>query len=258
MTHTYLESHGVRLDVEVDDDALLPAVRLILPPGWQPSEEFPEDGHFTVRRSDHGTYDVLSEGVPVALGVEAEVAVHVLDAQIRARIAILAHDQFFIHAGVVALDGHAIVLPGPSFSGKSSLVAALVDAGATYYSDEFAVLDVDGRIHPYTKPLSLRPENARWGDAGTETPVDGPKGDAPAHAGLIVMTKYVPGTQFAPQARPTGVGALAMLTNAVPARSRTKETLAAVGRAADGAKVLEGDRGEAAAAAAVLLDALRA
>ena len=46
-------------------------------------------------------------------------------------------------------------LPGHSFSGKSTLVAALVRAGAVYYSDEFAVLDPDGFVHPYAKALSL-------------------------------------------------------------------------------------------------------
>ena len=37
--------------------------------------------------------------------------------------------------------GRAIVIPGRTFSGKSTLVAELVRAGATYYSDEYAVED---------------------------------------------------------------------------------------------------------------------
>jgi hypothetical protein len=31
-------------------------------------------------------------------------------------------------------------------------VAELVRAGATYYSDEFAVLDSRGRVHPFPRP----------------------------------------------------------------------------------------------------------
>ena len=48
------------------------------------------------------------------------------------------------------------MLPAPSFGGKTTLVAALVRAGAIYYSDEFAVLDEQGFVHPYAKPLSIR------------------------------------------------------------------------------------------------------
>ena len=34
----------------------------------------------------------------------------------------------------------------------------LVRAGATYYSDEYAVLDSRGRVHPFSKPIELREE----------------------------------------------------------------------------------------------------
>jgi hypothetical protein len=61
-----------------------------------------------------------------------------------------------LHAGVVRFDGALVVLPGPSWSGKSSLVAALVERGAVYYSDEFAVLEGDGCVRPYQRPLIRR------------------------------------------------------------------------------------------------------
>ena len=58
-------------------------------------------------------------------------------------------ERVFVHAGVVGWKGHAIVIPGRSRSGKTTLVAELVKAGAEYYSDEFAVLDAEGRVHPF-------------------------------------------------------------------------------------------------------------
>src|SRR4029077_6709070 len=67
-----------------------------------------------------------------------------------------APDHLFVHAGVVGWDGGAIVMPGASFAGKTTLVQAWLGAGATYYSDEFAVLDRTGRVHPFTRPLSIR------------------------------------------------------------------------------------------------------
>lgn len=257
MSHTYIESHGVKLDIEVRDAALMPAVEAILPPGWQASKDFPEDGHFIIAPAADGLYDVLAEELPLANGVTADVAVHVLDAQMRARIAFVAPEQIFVHAGVVAVDGRALVLPAPSFSGKSALVAALVRAGATYLSDEFAVLDLDGRIHPYAKPLSLRSQDGRYGDFTPVEALGGTAASEPVRAALIVKTKYVPGARWEPTEHDPGVGALAMLANAVPAQDRPREALETIGRAAEGARVLEGDRGDADETAALLLEALR-
>lgn len=255
MSHIYLDSHGLKLHIEVHDEAALPEVERILPPGWRPSTEFPEDGHFTLGNGFDGGYDVHVDDATVGSGMEMDVALHVLDSQIRARIALLAHDRFFVHAGVVAVDGRAIALPAPSFAGKTSLVAALVAAGATYYSDEFAVLDPDGLVHPYAKPLSLREKEAPY--ALTPPGVLGAQsGGGPARLAMIAITKFVPGARWEPRRRDPGVGALAMLANAVPARSRTKETVSAVGRASAGAHVLEGERGDAAETADSLLAAL--
>jgi len=71
-------------------------------------------------------------------------------------VAEMAPRRLFVHAGVVGWRGQAIIIPGRTFTGKTTLVAALVKAGATYYSDEYAVLDVRGRVHPYARPLGIR------------------------------------------------------------------------------------------------------
>lgn len=62
----------------------------------------------------------------------------------------------FVHAGVAALDGVAVVLPAPPDHGKSTTVAALVRSGFDFLSDEAAALDpADGRVHPFPRPLML-------------------------------------------------------------------------------------------------------
>src|SRR5262252_9289207 len=43
----------------------------------------------------------------------------------------------FVHAGVVAWRNAAMVVPGTSHAGKSTLIAELVRCGARYYSDEY-------------------------------------------------------------------------------------------------------------------------
>ena len=68
-----------------------------------------------------------------------------------------APEYVFLHAGVVAWEDRALLLPGQSHAGKSTLVAELVRAGATYYSDEFALLDSQGRVHRiYTRDIRMR------------------------------------------------------------------------------------------------------
>jgi hypothetical protein len=59
-----------------------------------------------------------------------------------------------IHAGAVAWNTGAIVIAAPSGRGKSLLVAGLVDAGCSYFSDDSVPLDaVSGEIMPV--PLAL-------------------------------------------------------------------------------------------------------
>jgi hypothetical protein len=256
MSHIYLESHGVQLDVEVEDQELVRLVEAILPPGWRRSEQFPEDGHLALGSAGNGTYEVVVDGSLVATDVTADVAIHVLDAQLRARIALLARDRIFIHAGVVAVGQRAIVIPAPSFAGKSSLVAALVSAGATYYSDEFAVLDDTGCVHAYSKPLSLRADDARFGEITPAAALGAAVGTTPVEVGVIAIARYVPGSRWDPMQLESGAGALGLLSNAVPARSRPEATMRAISRAAVGATVLEGDRGEAAETAVLLLHSL--
>jgi hypothetical protein len=174
------------------------------------------------------------------------------DTEMRLFIARKAPGVIFVHAGVVAHRGKTIVLPGLSFAGKTTLVAALVRAGARYYSDEFAVLDENGLVHPYAKRLSLRDENLIQFEHPVES-FGGTAGDEPLPVGLIAVTSYKPGGEWQPRRLTAGEGAMAMLSNTVPARERPEESLRAVKRAVGGAIALESERGEAEALAPLLL-----
>ena len=78
---------------------------------------------------------------PVVQTIDKNFALDEIEARIRVQVATSSETRVFVHAGVVGWHGRAIVIPGESRSGKSELVTALVQAGATYYSDEYAVLD---------------------------------------------------------------------------------------------------------------------
>jgi hypothetical protein len=147
---------------------------------------------------------------------------------------------------VVRWRGKAIVIPGRSFSGKTTLTAELVKAGATYYSDEYAVLDAEGRVHPYRRRLSVR-ENGHL-----EKPkkyavesLGGRSGIKPLPVGLVIVSKYKPGAKWRPQQISAGEGALALMANTVSVRRQPETTLATLRKVVARAPVFKGTRGEA-------------
>ncbi len=182
-------------------------------------------------------------------------ALVMLGSTVRHHVAQHSPAYVFVHAGVVRIRGVGIVIPGSSFSGKSTLVAELVRAGATYYSDEYAVVDAEGMIHPYAKALSIR-SNAGPGRFGVPVPVaDGQIGTGPIRAGLIVATSYEKGARWRPVARSRCEGALALMEHTVAARSRPGQALAAARQLAQDARVIAGRRGDARIVARTIVEA---
>jgi hypothetical protein len=251
------EAFGVPVSVEVASVELLDRVRSILPPGARACESAPDDHRFRLQMKDGVFYRVSTpdESPPGSSDLDVELAI--LDAELRAFIALHAPDHIFVHAGVAAREGTAILIPGPSFSGKTTLVSEFVRAGATYYSDDLAALDSGGRVHPYPKPLSIRTNGLDQTDHDVSA-FGGTVGADPVPVGLVIFSQYRPGALWQPERLSTGDAVLGLLSNAVPVQDRPGESLTAVRKAADGAIALEGERGEAAEVVEQLLDALPA
>jgi hypothetical protein len=249
------EAYGVRGVIYLDAPEIVPNVETVLPPGWKHTEPSDDDPFFTLARRDGVSYMVEYGDGGVSGSSDLEVALAVLETRLRSFVAVRAPDHIFVHAGVVGLGGRAIIIPSPSFGGKTTLVTELIRAGAVYYSDEFAVLDADGMVHPYPKPLSIRLDGLNQvdhavGAFGATTGVE------PVPIGLVIVTSYVPGAQWRPERLSPGEAVLAMLANTVPAQERPAQALATIKRAIDGAIVLSSDRGEAGAVVAQVLDSV--
>jgi hypothetical protein len=247
------EAFGVTVRISTDSEELQPRLEALLPPGWvsrspddlhvAPDVEVP---HFTLITHDGLEY-LLMRDETVLARADLNVTLHVFDAQLRAYIALHSPGHIFVHAGVVGHRGRAIVIPGRSFSGKTTLVAELVRNGLTYYSDEYAVLDETGLVHPYTKALSIR-VNSHIGTHHDVESLGGIAGTEPLPLGLVVVAEYLPGATWAPRTLSPGEVVLALLSNTVPAQERPEETMLALRQAVDGsgAVALAGERGEAA------------
>ncbi|HEY1774555.1 MAG TPA: hypothetical protein VGG41_00220 [Solirubrobacteraceae bacterium] len=250
------EAFGVAAEVQFATDDLETPVRAILPPGWRPTDSAGALARFVLERTEADSYDVTINGRSVLEHASLEVALSLIDADVRMLIATSTTDWIFVHAGVVAVRGRTLVIPGASFSGKTTLVRALVELGATYYSDEFAVLDADGMVHPYPRRLSIRSLDGSAQAERAVAELGGATGEERAAVDTVVLTRYRPGTDWRPQPISPGEGAVAMLANTVPAQRRPGDSLRTVTRALRASSVLVGDRGEAAEAASALYDRL--
>lgn len=248
--HVRFESFGVVLEVEVGSDLLLPEVLATLPPGWTATDAPSVDGRLAIRPSSEDLYEVTRDDMALSNAAELPLAIGILDAQIRMSVATHVPTGAFVHAGVVALDGRLVVIPGRSFAGKTTLVRALLRRGATYFSDEFAVLDDDGLVHPYAKPLSVRldphlPAAAQQRTAERRADELGaPVGSGPLPIAAIAAVRFQPAASWAVSPRSPAQGALLLMANTLTGRSDPQKVLPLVRTAAAGARVVEGLRGE--------------
>jgi hypothetical protein len=158
-----ITSYGVRVGIRVNRKGVLEQVFPQLPPGWKPSRSRTVNRLYSIligvkerdgRRQRLNV--VYADDSRIAGTPKLDDAIDALESDLQLFVAETAPRRVFIHAGVVGLHGKAIVIPGRSFSGKTRLVAALVKAGAIYYSDEYAVIDEKGFVHHYARPLSIR------------------------------------------------------------------------------------------------------
>jgi hypothetical protein len=253
---TCFQAYGVRVGVRVNQAEILARLARLFPPGSRPTVSSLVDELYSVwvgeRRAPAKGFHVLYAGVARrARTTSLDELLENFEADLRLRVAAAARRHVFVHAGVVGWRGRAIVLPGRSGSGKTTLVAELLRAGGTYYSDEFAVIDQRGWVHPFAKPLSIRDgkevRKRRAEDMG------GAVGTTPLPIGLIAFSTYRAGARRRPVPISPGQGVLALIPHTVPVRRRPEASLAALQRAVQQARLLKTSRGRAEDAAAWLL-----
>lgn len=254
-------SYGVRVGVRVNKPEALVHLVNTFPPGWVETTDPDVDVllSFILGGARPGSnvrqyHLAYIFHMRVARTLELPEAIRHFDRALNLGIAERSPSRIFVHAGVVGWHGRAIVIPGRSFTGKSSLVAALVRAGATYYSDEYAVLDAKGRVHPYSKPLSVRQEGDLPPRLVTAEELGGRAGTAPLPVGLVLDTKFRPGVKWRPRRLTPGQGLLSLLDNTIPARRRPKASLRALRAVTERVPTLKGSRGEADDVATGILD----
>jgi hypothetical protein len=100
-------------------------------------------------------------------------------------------------------------------------------------------------VHPYPKPLSIRPETAGRPQKCSAEALGGSTGVKPLPVGMVAVSQYKPGARWRPRPLTPGKAVLALLANTVPARNRPEAALATFRQVVSQAPVLKGTRGEA-------------
>ena len=233
---------GVHVEIRADDRALLDRVVERLPPGWTPIRST------LVQRTYRFVFGnmcrLYADDVLLSESNDLDELCDQFQSDFELFVAVHARTRVIVHAGVVGWRGRAIVIPGRSFSGKTTLVAALIGLGAEYFSDEYAVLDERGLAYPFPTPLAVRHGG---GVRRTYRPeqMGATVGQSRLPIGLILVTTYEPSALWRPRKLTRGRGVLALLANSAAARHQPAFLLRTFREAVRGAVTLTGTRGEA-------------
>jgi hypothetical protein len=260
--------YGVGFRFEASSAELLDAALELMPPAWSPDDRdtaepsadragVAEPGspelHLRLEPDETDGYRLFRDKRQLTAGT-LEDAFEDFDRTVRLHLAFEAPEHLFLHAGAVAYQGHGIVIPGASFSGKTSLVTALVRAGAEYFSDETAVIDGNGLLHPYPKPLGMRLDSNLPDQTNQHvSTIGGTSGRLPVTLAFVVAAEYRPGATWDPVELSPAEVVTVLLQHTFRGLNRPQESLDVIVNAAATATGLKGDRGDAPEVAAEVL-----
>lgn len=153
-----------------------------------------------------------------------------------------------VHAALVVRGAKALLVPGSSGVGKSTLCVAAAAAGAHVLTDEYALVDpTTGLVAGWRRPVRVRLPG------GGADRLDLVTDSGPVTVGLVAFVVHTAASTPS-WAQITGAEAvLGLLANTVCARSRPDEALDAALAVARSARAVAGARGEAADAIVELL-----
>lgn len=151
--------HGVAFVVESEIPSALEAVIVAYGAFRVPSDVVTEQALRLSLHKAEGRYLLIDHRGSVAVVAQESWAVlGLLDRVVQLVLDQLARrDVIGTHAGVVAIDGWAVLLAGRSGRGKSTLTLGLLRRGAAFLTDELALITPEETVLPYPRALHVRP-----------------------------------------------------------------------------------------------------
>ncbi|MCW5698394.1 MAG: hypothetical protein KIT00_00980 [Rhodospirillales bacterium] len=251
------------IGIRSDNTQVVDAVIQRLPSCWQQGEPQTFDAVFelTQNRGESGAgavdaWTLSMDGKMLLCTADEALLLRSFENALHLAVSAYSRRYVFVRAGVVRHGETVIVLPGKDGCGKTMLVSALLRAGASYFSDAFAVFDPNGLAHPYPVPLTVTatpdgdPESVAVSYQHHYQP---PPAPGPCAIGLIATLDYRPGASWRVDASTPKEAAVALLSNSLFVGAAPERSLRAIAAACVGIDALKGERGDADDAARRLL-----
>jgi hypothetical protein len=186
------------------------------PPGSEPIDATDAEHRFLLmtEASDDHLFRILRGSRLKARAIALTPALKILQKEIHLCVAEHAKEHVFIHAGVVTYKNRCIIFPGYSRAGKSTLVWSLVQAGAVYYSDEYAIFDRNGRVYPFALPIALRN-----GSGERDRILPEHIGSDPLTPAVVAFARYKAGATWRPRELSPPATVLQLIRHSISIRS---------------------------------------
>ena len=222
-------------------------------PNWTPCRDTEVDDTFTIERCDEDMVRIRQQPADVDLTIKETLLTAELKRRCHLDLATKAPKLVFVHSGVVLTEHGLVVFPAKSYSGKSTLVRSLIDRGGLFYSDEYAVVDGEGKVRPFPRSHSERlsggetrltpAEELGWTEDLGPVPVQ-----------TILVTKYGADKIWEPQSLSKGQAVVKLLENTVSARTDPQKAITYLSKLVEAAECIETPRPESKEAADLLLE----
>jgi len=255
------ESYGVFVRIDCNDPDLLTKVKSRVSEALVHNLSFGEipersvDRSYCVNRTEK-SFELFENGNYHGELEHEDAILNVLASQVRLGVAERAKTKVFVHAGVISVHGRVVMIPGVSYSGKTTLVAEFARRGVVYFSDEYAVLDENGNVHPFPRKLSVRGPGGSLTEMTAES-LGATVATAPARVGLVLITEFKSDSDINLEALTFGNAMLELIPHTIPIRMNTDFALKTFRNALSRAIILKGERPEAAIFAEYVLTFIR-
>jgi len=246
---------GVNIELQTSAPNLLQSFLSLLPGPVKDTSAQPQVTFAIAESEQPESYRVVLNGTVLHAAIHSEDLLHFIERRIVEVVALLTGEQIFVHAATVVWQNQAFLFPGQSWSGKSTLAMALVKAGATYYSDEYAVLDAVGNVYPYRSVPNLRNDLGRDIQEQLVHEVRSSREPLPAlPVGMVVLSRYSRGGVWAPRALTCRETLFGLLENTIAFRYKPDLSLKVLTQVSIRARGFRSERGDAQAAASAILE----
>lgn len=250
-SHIGFSCYGRIFGLRIDKDNLLHKIQKLLPPFYETRSFTEAKDIFSLVTGATTEINGFYRNEERILQFEKfeESYFEAVESKIQFSLAVsLPPHKFFLHAGAVSLNDCGIIIPGLSFSGKSTLVKEFIKAGAKYYSDDCAVIDREGNLYPYSKTLSIR-NSSKIGEIIEARSFGAELGEKPIQVGAVIFTEFAGDQIWQGNRIGQGKAVWNLAQNLFYPASMTlypAETMQALSHLVQNAVLYSGKRGEAA------------